>query len=134
MNPLHHYNTSNIAEKEIHVIEEEKLDIGDKQEAMNLDEKVFTGNSASITVELVDENINDVSLFTDYSMKDYDENQSSVPASTASMTAKEIALTKRVAQSDKMLETMTDSYKKQLKQIKMYKQQIADLTAKLEQT
>ena len=134
MNPLHHYNTSNIAEKEIHVIEEEKLDIGDKQEAMNLDEKVFTGKSASITVELVDENINDVSLFTDYSMKDYDENQSSVPASTASMTAKEIALTKRVAQSDKMLETMTDSYKKQLKQIKMYKQQIADLTAKLEQT
>ena len=134
MNPLHHYNTSNIAEKEIHVIEEEKLDIGDKQEAMNLDEKVFTGNSASITVELVDENINDVSLFTDYSMKDYDENQSSVPASTATMTAKEIALTKRVAQSDKMLETMTDSYKKQLKQIKMYKQQIDDLTAKLEQT
>ena len=134
MNPLHHYNTSNIAEKEIHVIEEEKLDIGDKQEAMNLDEKVFTGKSASITVELVDENINDVSLFTDYSMKDYDENQSSVPAGTATMTAKEIALTKRVAQSDKMLETMTDSYKKQLKQIKMYKQQIDDLTAKLEQT
>ena len=97
MNPLHHYNTSNIAEKEIHVIEEEKLDIGDKQEAMNLDEKVFTGKSASITVELVDENINDVSLFTDYSMKDYDENQSSVPASTATMTAKGIALTKRVA-------------------------------------